>query len=182
MNKNHVHSGSAKMWLRIVVASVTPTFAVRGDPVKGVKDKADFKLQASKASNDTLYRIYTNEREKFNKGQECINNFVSENVSFEVQKTIALQLMTAAMTELSKGIVEGAKFAANVTGFSSEVVRRWTFVFFSNLVQYPGSLEDIDNEYMETDLSSERGKGCGNPDAILHDKEFQLAARQSNAY
>ena len=41
-----------------VVASVTPIFAVRGDPLKS---KADFKLQASKASNDTLYRTYTNE-------------------------------------------------------------------------------------------------------------------------
>ena len=68
--------------------------------------------------------------------------------------------MTSAMTELGKGIIEAANFAATVTGFSSEVVRRWAFVYFSNLVQYPGSTDDIDYDYLETELSSERGKGC----------------------
>ena len=166
-----------------VTVSVAPTFDLRGDPVKGVKEKA---RQASKVtSNDTLYRVYTNDRELFNKGQQLINNYVSKNVSFEIQKALSIQLMTTAMTELEKGIVEASKFAATVTGFSSEVVRRWTFAYFSNLAQYPGSIDDIDHEYMEMELSSERGRGCGNPTAILHDEEFMLTAREyihSNAY
>ena len=81
------------------------------------------------------------------------------------------------MTELGKGIVEASKFAAAVTGFSHEVVRRWAFAYFGNLSEYPGSLDNIDDHYIETELSSERGKACGNPTAILHDEEFQLAAR-----
>ena len=85
-------------------------------------------------------------------------------------------MMTAAMTELGKGIVEASKFFAAVTGFSHEVVWRWAFAYFSTLSQYPGSLDDIDNQFVETELSSERVKVCGNPTAILHDEEFQLAA------
>ena len=64
-------------------------------------------------------------------------------------------MMTAAMTELNKGIVEVSKFTVAVTGFSHEVVRRWAFAYFSNLSQYPGSLDNIDDHYIETELSSE---------------------------
>ena len=81
------------------------------------------------------------------------------------------------MTELGKGIVDAAKFAATTTGFSQEVVRRWAFAYFTALDQYPGSLNDVDLDFIQTELSSERGKACGNPDAILHD-DFQLSARK----
>ena len=167
-----------------VAASIAPTFESRGDPKKAVKVKASIQKQASQ-SDDTLYRIYTNNKELFTKGQQCINNYVARNVSWEIQKALAIQMMTAAMTELDKGIVEASKFAAAVTGFSHQVVRRWAFAYFSNLSQYPGSLDNIDDHYIETELSSERGKACGNPTVILHDEEFQLAARafvHENAY
>ena len=55
---------------------------------------------------------------------------------------------------------------------------KWPVVYFSTLPQYPGSLDDIDKLYIETELSSERGKACGNPSAILHDEVFQLATRK----
>ena len=67
---------------------------------------------------------------------------MSKSVSWEVQKAIAIQTMTEAMTELDMGIIEAAKFAASATGFSHEVVRRWAFAFFCTLSLYPGSLED----------------------------------------
>ena len=129
--------------------------------------------------------IYTKDRELFDKGQEYICNFVSKNVSWEVQKALAIQIMMSAMTELGKGIVDAAKFAAATTGFSQEVVRRWAFSYFTALNQYPGLVDDLDIHFIETQLSSERGKGCGNADSILHDEEFQLSARKyirSNAY
>ena len=93
-------------------------------------------------------------------------------MSWEIQKALAIQVMTAAMTELDKGIIEASKFAAAVTGFSHKVVRRWAFAYFSNLSQYPGSLDNIDDHYIETELSSERGKACSNPTAILHDERI----------
>ena len=106
-------------------------------------------------------------------------------MSWDIQKAVAIQIMTSAMTELGKGIIDAAKFAAATTGFSQEVVHRWAFSYFTALNQYPGSIDDLDLDFIETQLSSERGKGCGNADSILHDEEFQLSARKyirSNPY
>ena len=94
-----------------------PAFESRGDPMKAVKVKASIKKQENQ-SDETLYHIYTNHKELFMKGQQCIN---AKNVSWEIQKAMAIQMMTAAMTELDIGIVEASKFAAAVTGFSCEV-------------------------------------------------------------
>ena len=166
---------------RITVSSA-PQYDCRGDSLKGVKSKQH--MQAG-SCDGTLYRIFKNNREVFNKGQEIIKDFVSKNVSWEVQKAIAIQIMAEAMTELNMGIVEAAKFAASCTGFSQEVVRRWAFVYFCTLSQHPGSLEDVDIDYVGMELSSERGKACGNAASILHDENFQLAARsyvRSTAY
>ena len=66
----------------------------------------------------TLYSIYTKDRELFDMGREQIGNFISKNVSWEVQKALAIQIMTSAMTELGKGILDAAMFAAATTGFS----------------------------------------------------------------
>ena len=97
------------------------------------------KTQASQSDDTyTLYNIYTKDRDLFDKGQEYTCNFVSKNVSWEVQKALAIQIMTSAMTELGKGIVHAAKFAAATTGFSQEVNRRWAFSYFTALNQYPG--------------------------------------------
>ena len=63
-------------------------------------------------------------------------------------------------------------------------MRIWAYSYFTALAQYPSSL-DLDLEFIQIELSSELGKACGNPDAILHDEEFQLSARKyirSNAY
>jgi len=51
--------------------------------------------------------------------------------------------MIAAMNELGKNIVDAAKFAANVTGFSSEVVRKWAFC----LLQKPSSISRLIGRY-----------------------------------
>ena len=171
-----------------VSASMTPAFEPRGNSAKGGKEKAKvLKKQASQPDStpSTLYGIYTHDRELFDQGQEYIGNFVSKNVTWEVQKAIAIHTMTSAMTVLGKGVVEAAKFAAATTGFSQEVIRRWACAFYSALDHYPGSISDIDLDFIQTELSSERGKSCGNPDAILHDEEFQLSARKyvrSTAY
>ena len=156
-----------------VSTAMVPDLKPRGDAVKGGKARSKaLRGQASHPDDTvtcTLYSMYTKDRELFDKGQDYISNFVSKNVSWEVQKALAIQIMTSAMTELNKGIIDAAKFAAATTGFSQEVVRRWAYSYFTALAQYPGSLNDLDLEFIQTELSSERGKACGNPDAILHD-------------
>ena len=48
-----------------ITASFATPFDTRGDPVKGAKEKATVKRKTSNISNDTLYCIYTNQRELF---------------------------------------------------------------------------------------------------------------------
>ena len=48
--------------------------------MNAVKVKTSIKNQVSQ-SDDTLYRIYTNNKELFMKGQQCINDFIVKNVS-----------------------------------------------------------------------------------------------------
>ena len=62
--------------------SSAPQYDCRGDSLKGVKSKQH--MQAG-SCDGTLYRILKNNREVFNKGQEKMKNFVSKNVSWEVQ-------------------------------------------------------------------------------------------------
>ena len=52
-----------------------------------------------------MYRIYTNNKELFMKRLQCMKDFIAKNVSWEIQKAMAIQMMTAAMTELDIGIV-----------------------------------------------------------------------------
>ena len=168
-----------------VAANLEQTHEPRGDASKGGKIKAKLAKNSSKPGNNTLHCIFTKQRELFDKGQECINDFVSKNVSWELEKAIAIQIMTSAMTTLNKGIVDAAKFAATTTGFSHEVIRRWAFGYFTAISEYPGSVDNLDLQFTQTELSSERGKDCGNADSIFHDENFQLCAREyihSNAY
>ena len=53
-----------------------------------------------------------------------VNNSIARNVSWKIQKAMAIQMMTAAMMELGRGIIEVSKFAAAVTGFYHIVVQR----------------------------------------------------------
>ena len=84
------------------------------------------------------------------KGRSTYATLYLKNVSWEVQKAVAIQIMTSAMTELGKGIVDAAQFAAAATGFSQEVVRRWAFSYFTTLNEYPCSLDDLDLEFIAT--------------------------------
>ena len=70
----------------------------------------------------------------FNKGTEVVSNFVSRNVSWEVQKAIAKQTMTTAMIELGMEVVKAASFAGIRTGFSGQVVRWWTSALLLNIL------------------------------------------------
>ena len=49
-----------------------------------------------------------------------IGNFVLKTVFWEVRKALAIQIMTSAMTELGKGIVDAAKFVTATTVFQED--------------------------------------------------------------
>ena len=89
------------------------------------------------------------------------------------------------MSTWGKGIVEAATLASQVCGFSAETIRRWGSSYFISIGAFPGPPENIDNEFIYHELSSDRGHGVGNESLIIHDEEFQIKAREfvhSNAY
>ena len=124
-------------------------------------------------NDDSLLHIFTNNPVVYNKGRECIADYINRNVTLETKKAIAIHVMTSAMSNLECGIVEAAKFASHVSGYSTECVRRWAFSFFTITVH--SCLDGIDDEFVQTELSSDRGKASVN-DSIIHDEGFQLSA------
>ena len=107
-----------------MATQLTPSFEERGDLAKGGKAHAKI-VQHKDDQESTLYGVFTKSKVLFNHGKEFVSKYVSRNVSWEVQKAIAIQTMTTAMTELGMGVVQAANFAGTLTGFSGQVVRRW---------------------------------------------------------
>ena len=120
-----------------VATQLTPSFEGRGDPAKGGKAHAKI-VQHKDNQKSTLYSVFTKNKALFNQGKEFVSKYVSRNVSWEVQKAIAIQTMNTAMTELGMRVVQAANFAGILTGFSGQVVRRWASALFATLAQYPG--------------------------------------------
>ena len=93
--------------------------------------------------------------------------------------------MVTAMSEWGKGIMESASMASDITGYSAWVIRKWAFEYFSAISIFSGSLDNIDNEFIDIQLSSNRGSSIGNQSSIIQDEEFKISAREfvrSNGY
>ena len=87
-------------------------------------------------------------------------------VSWEVRKALTNQVMMSAIIELGKGIVGAADFAAAITSFSQEVLRRWAYAHnLTALDQYLAHL--MAELFTQMELSSKREKACVNSNAIL---------------
>ena len=106
-------------------------------------------------------------------------------MTIEIDKAIiiAIDVMANVIEILSMNIVEAAEFAAQVCGHSGQTVRRWAFSFFTSISAY-SCLEDVDDDFISEELSSERGASSVK-DTIIHNEDFKLAARsfvRENAY
>ena len=65
--------------------------------------------------------------------------------------------MTSLMANKKYSIMEAAGLAAQICGFSSQHVRKWAFALFTPVAAH-SNLDDIDDEFVELELSSDRGK------------------------
>ena len=72
-------------------------------------------------------------------------------------------------------IIETAKYAADCTGFSEESIRRWASSFF--ISDYWQVSDGVCDEEVTAELSSERGHSITHWSSLIHDEEFQSAAR-----
>ena len=101
--------------------------------------------------------------------------YTQRNVSYEIQKAIALSIMATAITKWNCNIVEAASRAADCCGFNVETVRRWTTAFFTTASMC--STDDMTDEYILDMLSSNRGHHDNHTTTVLHDEDFCMAAR-----
>ena len=96
------------------------------------------------------------------------------NVTIEMDKAIPINVIATAIENLSMNIVEAAESAGQVCGHSGQTVHRWAFSFFTSISAY-SCLEDVHDDFISAELSSERGTSSVK-DRIIHNEDFKLAA------
>jgi hypothetical protein len=107
-------------------------------------------------------------------GKDIISKYIERNITFTEQKAIALNIFAVAVSE-GYWVIDACTMAAKVTGFNSEVIRRWAVNVFLGFFGSTSNIDDIDDEAMETELMSNKGK---HPkwDSLMHDENFTTAA------
>ena len=86
--------------------------------------------------------------------------------------------MGTAMTEWGCNITEAAQLAADVVGYSAQVIRGWAYSYFTSFSQMIRiTPENVTDEDIEAQLSSGRGLASPHPQSLLFDEEFQLNAQ-----
>ena len=105
-------------------------------------------------NDDSLLHIFKNNPTLFDKGRECVAGYIDRNITFEIKKAIAINVMTSAMANLNCGIVQAAELAAHISGYSSERAQKWAFSLFTSMALH-SCLEDIDDEIVHLELSSD---------------------------
>ena len=134
--------------------------------------------------NQPFWYIYKHNKSLYNIGKEGIENYIQRNTEWAIQKASAIRIMTTALSVWGKSILEAAKLAADVTGFSAEVVRRWAASYFTSLFEYAANPTNIPDAEVKNLLSSDRGHSSPCPQSLIHDEDFQQSARafvRSNA-
>ena len=153
----------------------------RGNPKAAAA--ARFTMKPDVPPTTTLYRMFHHDKATFSAGLDCITSYMRRNSSMEVQKAIAITLIGTAMLVWGHTITKAAELAADVVGYSSQVVRGWAFAYFTSLSgMFQITPENVTDDDIEAELSSGRGRGL--PSSLIFDESFQLDARsfvRSNA-
>ena len=107
----------------------TSRFGPRGNPVQGAMKKhraADH--TSGEQESASLLQLMGDETVSSNLS-ETLLVYTQRNVSYEIQKVIAIPIMATAVTKWNRSIVEAANRAADCSGFNVEIVRRRTSEF-----------------------------------------------------
>ena len=62
-------------------------------------------------------------------GADAVHNFVSDSLSWETSKGLAIHMLSA-LIQTGKKINEASQLTSIVTGFSMETVRKWGTSFY----------------------------------------------------
>ena len=102
--------------------------------------------------------------------------YTQRNVSYEIQKAIAISIMATAITKWNCNIVEATSRAADCCGFNVEVIIKAVGnCILHNCLHV--SYNDMTDEHITDMLSSNRGHHDNHTTTLLHDEDFRMAAR-----
>ena len=165
----------ARLQAKKSVQSHCSRSAPRGNPAKGAKLR-----HRNRASTTTREPHITLTQLMHNKAMissitETLLTYIQRNVSFEIQKAIAIAVMTTAIGKWGCSVVDAASHAADCTGFSTERVRKWAFAFVNTTPMNPA--DNLTDECLTDQLSSNRGHHDYHAVSLLNDEDFQMAAR-----
>ena len=171
------------------IQDIVRPLAPRGNPPAGATAKHSREtIEAPPVlpteEGKTLHSVFHNSRATFDIGAGMLMSYIQRNASYVVQKAVAISIMATAMTD--HNITEASQIASNCTQFSQAVVHRWAMSFFVELQEMiQVTPENVTDELIEDQLSSERGHRHTCPSSLIHDENFRLAARsyvRENAY
>ena len=123
----------------------------------------------------TLYELVHKRSNVLDEGKTCLSNFIERNTTFANKKALALHVFALGVLS-ERGIKNSCALAAAITGFRELVIRQWASDIFKDYFATLSCLDDITDEDLEEELSSNRGKHANL--SLLNDEGFQLAARE----
>lgn len=165
--------------LAITKIRTTKKFSPRGRHVrirKSPRNQQPPKSHQPETSVDTLCQLLKKRPQVLEQGMTRICTYIERNTPFVMQKAIALSIF-AKFVSSGKGIVESCDLASFCTNFSSEVIRTWAVVCFRDFLGTVSCIDDVDDESLEVELSSERGR---HPkiESLCADETFQAEAKE----
>ena len=98
-------------------------------------------------------------------------------------KSTVIMVFSTAVNSWNMSILQAAQCSADVCGVTAYTARKWVATYYLSLIGI--NLDNVDWDFLNDLLSSEKGRACGNPNSLLHDEEFRLHARNhihENAY
>ena len=153
--------------------------APRGIPVQGSKVRHTTAVPAStNVSTNTVLEpsLLLSDESMVSNIADNLAAYTQRNVTYEVQKALAINIMLTAISKWNCSVVEAAAWAANCCDFNQECVRRWALAFVTAINAC--SPDDMSDECITDLLSSNRGHCSSHDDGLLQNKEFCLAARE----
>ena len=136
----------------------TSEYAPRGNPIAGSTARhqvqsVEFEETADGDAPATLCSAFQKSKNAFLKHAEQLMGFIQRNVSYEVQKVVAISIMATTMIQCDNNITEASEVAAQYTMLSKETIRKWTSSYFSDMIATcPENVTDevIDRNYHQS--------------------------------
>ena len=122
---------------------------------------------------ESLLKMNKDKKDIIVRGKDIIDKYIERNTSYEIQTAIALKFFSVSVRD-GDGVITVCNLAAKLSGFSSEVVRRWTWTIYVEYFGRLGNFDDVDDIELVAELTSNRGKHV----TLFEDDQFLFDARE----